>query len=575
MIKDNPLYVVTAFIDALYQAGVTTFCISPGSRSTPLTVAVARHPKLRSFTLLDERSAAFFALGQARVLQQTVALICTSGTATANYLPAIMEASLSRIPLLVITADRPPELIGIGSPQTVDQTKLYGTHVKASFTMPTPDGNPALLAHVLQTATRLVGLAQSEPKGPVAVNFPFREPLLPPLAQDEQYPTVPSILSSYSTAGEATITTIANWIDQETDGLILCGPMDDQETAWAIRRLAEKTGYPILADPLSQQRVLGDTPSLVIDGYDLFLRDTALYASLKPKVLLSFGHTPTSKALALFLAHFRHDFRHVVFDTHHAHWINPWFTATEVVFADPKETCERLCRQVMDRSLTDNVYTKRWQVANEAIDRLRQTLLEKYPADFEGGVALVLSQVLPQGSALFVGNSMPIRDVDSFFAKTNRTFQFYGNRGVSGIDGITSTALGIAASYDGPVVLLLGDVSFYHDLTGLLIAHRYALSLTIVLVDNDGGGIFTMLSQANEPDVLDYFTTSHGTAFEGIVQGFHARYHQVSSLADLAYALVAATNRDGVDVLHLRFDKNRNAMIHEEIKQQCLAVTKG
>ncbi len=646
MIVNPDLSVVVSFVSQLRHAGVEHVCISPGSRSTPLTAACVREPALRTWSLLDERSAGFFAVGLARMTKRPVALICTSGTAAANYFPAVMEARQSRVPLLIVTADRPPELRGVGSNQTVDQVKLYGSYVKWQADMPTPDG-AAMLDEQARTAVfRAVSEAAAEPAGPVHINWPFREPLLPPdglntsLAAREPEMTDAPVYESMvqatqsSTAAppiarpggrpfvrfrrgvrrldDSDLNALADDLFHMARGLIVCGPQDDPRLALALRSLAEALQYPLLADPLSQARAAEGRGSMVVDAYDVMLRDRRklhadIWETLRPDVVLRFGQTPTSKVLGAYLSDYRGVRQIVVDDAEN--WQDPFFCATDVFNCDAVDFAVRLAAAVEHR--TESVFARGWLQSNASVAAtlLGQTMAvpPEFPSAvgrnsaasasrekgagheqgtqsspnlpeeplFEGRIFVELAQLLPEGCVLFAGNSMPVRDLDSFFPKGERSLHIMANRGVSGIDGVVSTALGTAvgaAAHGRRVVLVIGDVSFYHDANGLLAARQYGLDLTIILVHNDGGGIFSFLPQSTQDDVFSYFSTPHGLDFEPIVRMYGGAHTRIANWAHFRQSVAQSLGSSGLHVLEVRTHRETNAMWHQRIFDACSGV---
>ncbi|OFW77618.1 MAG: 2-succinyl-5-enolpyruvyl-6-hydroxy-3-cyclohexene-1-carboxylic-acid synthase, partial [Alicyclobacillus sp. RIFOXYA1_FULL_53_8] len=550
MAENLDLAIVNEFVEELTKAGVRHICVSPGSRSTPLTLAMARHSSLQLWSLLDERSAAYFAYGLARRRKEPVVLLCTSGTATANYFPAVMEASQTRVPLLIITADRPPELQGVGSNQTVDQVKLFGSHVKMFLQMPVPEASAPLSRHARQAAWRAVLTATSSPAGPVHINWPFREPLIPPLApldstQAAGAHPAPGALAQFGRAVTAPDWTILNSVlnlcREMERGVIVCGPQDDPELAKLLIEMALQLQIPLLADPLSQVRTVGHTTDVVIDGYDILLRDERWFDRLRPDVVLRFGRTPTSKALGKFLQAQAEAWQ-VVVDEDTA-YSDPYFTATHVAVSDPREFCQAFLRESpgsFESSAARGEWLAAWIAANADVQAVVTSELgtEKFQNGlFEGQLPRELMACLPSDGTLMVGNSMPVRDFDSFLKSTESKTLVMANRGVSGIDGVVSTALGIAAAESGPVVLVIGDVSFYHDLNALLIAKRHALSLVIVLIHNDGGGIFSFLPQAAYPETFEHFQTSHGLDFRPAVEMYGGRFVSVRTWSEFRQAV--------------------------------------
>jgi 2-succinyl-5-enolpyruvyl-6-hydroxy-3-cyclohexene-1-carboxylate synthase len=572
----NPaLSVVNAFVAELYRAGVQNVCISPGSRSTPLTMAIVRHGQFRTWTLLDERSAGFFALGLARATRTPVALVCTSGTATANYLPAVMEARQSQVPLLVLTADRPPELHHVGSNQTIEQNDMYRPYVKWSLTMPVPSDQADLTRHARATAWRAVAHALSRPMGPVHLNWPFREPLVPPLADtpsdgtDLEAGGLEAWFPSEWAPSQRAMDHLERCMQGARRGLIVCGPQDEPAFAEAAVALAKRWNVPLLADPLSQIRSRAHSCEHVIDTYDLILRDRRHWDKLTPDVVLRFGGTPTSKVLGQFLQSCTEARQIVV--TGETGWRDPFFTAASVVQADPTQVCEALSQR--DLAPGPDAWLSTWTRAHAAVS----SVVERFAQEghwFEGGVFWELSSLLPDGATLFAGNSMPVRDMDDYFLKPQSHVRCLANRGVSGIDGVVSTALGVAAS-GSPTVLVIGDVSFFHDLNGLLAARKHNLNLTVILVNNDGGGIFSFLPQAAHPDTFPYFRTEHGLDFEHAVRMYGGQFVTVHNWEEFRRRVLNSLAEPGLHVIEVRTNTEENVRMHDEVHARVRAALEG
>ncbi|MCF8563421.1 2-succinyl-5-enolpyruvyl-6-hydroxy-3-cyclohexene-1-carboxylic-acid synthase [Alicyclobacillus tolerans] len=590
---ENPdLKVVNAFVDELYRAGIRHVCVSPGSRSTPITIAAARHGEFRLWSLLDERSAGFFALGLARSLGEPVVLVCTSGTATANYYPAVMEAAQTRVPLVLLTADRPPELQGVGANQTVDQRKLYGSFVKHFIEMPIPQDSKLLFRHAASAAWRAVASAAQQPPGPVHVNWPLREPLVPPVAEpsadglngEAATGHLVSVRDFVRSPDPAAVQAVCDIAKQKPKGLIVCGPQDHSDFARTVSQLAETLHIPVLADPLSQLRCGPHPLGLVVEAYDVLLRDNRWFERLRPDFILRFGGVPTSKVLGQYLQD-QTQARQIVIEDG-AMWRDPFFTATDVVFACPRLFCEALMplqspfADGPDSSFHEirKEWTQHWVSLNEAAQTAIREVFEK-DVPFteanrftEGRVVVELAQRLREGTTVFAGNSMPIRDIDSFFPKQDKEIRFFANRGVSGIDGVVSTALGTAAANSGPTVLLIGDVSFYHDLNALLIAARNSVNLLVILIHNDGGGIFSFLPQAGYPETFEHFRTSHGMDFEPAVTMFGGRFTRVQNWSEFRDQVEQAQGAPGLTVLEVRTEPDENVQTHRKVFAQAAAL---
>jgi 2-succinyl-5-enolpyruvyl-6-hydroxy-3-cyclohexene-1-carboxylate synthase len=566
---------VTAFVDELTRAGVHHFCVCPGSRSTPLALAIARHPDIRLWMHLDERSAAFFGLGLARAGRQPVALLCTSGTAAANFLPAVVEAAQARVPLVVLTADRPRELRDCGAPQTIDQVQLYGSQVKWFFDLEEPLGEPELIRHARVVACRAVATARQGPPGPVQVNLPFREPLVPrrpeawPPGSEPRpggRPYVQVEPARRAPAG-AQVARLADELRPAGRGLIVCGPQDDPTLAPAVTALAERLGYPILADPLSGLRRGKYRGRLVLDSYDAFLRDQEFVDQNGPELVLRFGAMPTSKPVLLFLQ--RHvASRQIVVDGDGG-WLDPTLLATDLVQADGPALCSALVEALGDPTSAPPERAA-WQAAWLRADHLTRAILQEALGEcdelFEGRVFAELDELLPAGATLFAGNSMPVRDLDTFFSGRRAAVHLLGNRGAAGIDGVVSSALGASAAQAGPLVLVIGDLSFYHDSNGLLAARRHGLDLTVILLNNDGGGIFSFLPQADEPEQFEtLFGTPHGLDFRPLAETYGARYSRVTDWDGFRAATRAGLAGGGLHVVEVPTERQRNVELHRRL----------
>ncbi|MBI2358725.1 MAG: 2-succinyl-5-enolpyruvyl-6-hydroxy-3-cyclohexene-1-carboxylic-acid synthase, partial [Deltaproteobacteria bacterium] len=512
-----------SLVDELFRLGLRHACLSPGSRSTPLVLSLARHEGIKTWVHLDERSAAFFALGLARALSRPVAIACTSGTAAANFFPAVVEAYHARVPLLVLTADRPAEVWGWGANQTIDQTRIYGSHAKWSVNLLPPDDLGDLLRYVRATSCRALATAVQDPAGPVHINIPFREPLVPEEAAGGSEPATSSedgealigrpARKAYLEAVQGTkrlggeeLRSVAGSLRGMRRGLIVCGAQEDPRFPAAVSDLAARLGYPVLADPLSQVRCGAHERGLVIDCYDAFLRSDALCRALAPEVILRFGQVPTSQAaLNFFRQHARA--RQILIDD--GGWPDPIHVASEILCADARSVAEDLAGVAEPEP--DPQWANRWRTTSELAREAITAELENMGEFFEGKIFRELAFLLPEEAALFAGNSMPVRDMDGFFPSIAKQIRFAGNRGASGIDGVLSTALGFGAALAVPLVLVVGDISFYHDMNGLFAARKHGPAATIILVNNDGGGIFSFLPQRRYPEYFEtYFGTPHG-----------------------------------------------------------------
>ncbi len=582
----NPTYAyIGAFVDELARAGLRHIVICPGSRSTPLALSFAASPTIRTWMHVDERSAAFFALGMARRLAQPVALLCTSGTAAANFLPAIVEAHLTHTPLLVLTADRPPELRECGAPQAIDQQRLYGTHAKWLGETALPEATNEALRYIRTIADRSLALTQIVPAGPVHINMPLREPLTPaalpsmplppddardPLAWQGRPANQPYIqVETPFTPAVSTpqLAQLARQIAQTPRGLIVVGPQTSQALVDPLLRLAASSGYPLLADPLAQLRGATATDLAPIVSYDAFLRNEPFCAYYQPDLILRFGTMPTSKALLLYLQRYP-ACPQVVIDGQGG-WEEPTQLAAQMIYADPATFCRSLALSLEDApSAAHLAWHSAWSRADQVTRQALTAVLHDRAEIFEGRVFSELSASLPPETLLYAGNSMPIRDMDTFFWPPHPLALSLGNRGASGIDGVISSALGASAAGEPqqPAVLVIGDLSFFHDLNGLLAARLHRLHLTIVLVNNNGGGIFSFLPQAAYPEHFEQlFGTPTDLDFRPVVEMYGGTFERISTWEGFRQALQHALTSGSLHVIEVPTSRERNVVLHRSL----------
>ena len=581
-----------AFVEALAVAGVQEAVVCPGSRSTPLALALRAAAGIRVRVLYDERAAGFFALGMARTSRRPVVLLATSGTAVVEFAPAVVEAQLSRVPLVLLTADRPAELRDRGAPQAIDQTHLYGRAAKWYTELPLLDADPVTLAHWRWVAGRAVAVAAAGPAGPVQVNVPFREPLLPdgPLGT----PAADAAGVGPGTPGEPFVAamvgrrmldddalgTLARRLARAERALILAGPDDDPDLPAALALLADATGFPILADPLSGLRTGSHDRGAVIARADQLCRPGPWIDAHAPDLVIRTGAMPTSKPIVELLARTRPDLLVIDGD---GGWRESALLPATFVHADPVSTARSLAAR-LGGGWVDSAWSSDWRIADDTAAEAMGEWLAALDEPFEGAPWPVLADALPDGAVLWAASSMPVRDMDAWLPSTDRVITVRSNRGANGIDGVVSTALGSAAVTDGPVALVLGDIAFLHDLNALVAARLHDLSATIVLVNNDGGGIFSFLPQAQPAAARpgtglpehyeELFGTPHGIDVGPIVTALGGE-HRVVGPADLAAAIAGSIGRPGVRVLELQTDRARNLQLHRELAAVVAAALAG
>jgi 2-succinyl-5-enolpyruvyl-6-hydroxy-3-cyclohexene-1-carboxylate synthase len=560
-----------AFVDELVRCGVAGACTSPGSRSTPLVLSLVRDGRLPAWSHVDERVAGFFALGAAKATGRPVAVACTSGTAAAHYLPAVVEAHEARVPLLVLTADRPPELREIGAGQAIDQLKLYGDAVKWFFDVGTHAATPERLRWMRTLACRAVWTALRDRPGPVHLNFALREPLVldAPLPAGEPggggrpggrpWVARPPAPAGPGAEGEA----LRGMLAGARRGVVVAG-RDERGGAGAraVAAFAERAGFPLLADPLSGARRGG----AAVAHYDALLRDAAFAAEQRPDLVLRTGDLPTSKPLRQWLAGL--DCRQVALDPEGA-WQDP---ASVVSDSLPLAPASALAAALPSEPLAEPGWLEAWRAADAAAaDAIRATLGDELS---EPAVAAALAALAP-AATVFTASSMPVRDVETFWPAVDEPPRVLAHRGANGIDGTLSAAFGAAAAGGGPVVVHLGDVALAHDLGGLLSASRLGLAIAIVLVDNGGGGIFDFLAVATQADAFEeHVATPTGLNFARVPGLFGLGYEAPETLDGLRAALDDAARAARTTLIHVRTDRARNVALHREVWQAVAAAVR-
>jgi 2-succinyl-5-enolpyruvyl-6-hydroxy-3-cyclohexene-1-carboxylate synthase len=554
MTATDSYLLLRAFCDELARCGLTDACTSPGSRSTPIVLSLVRDGRISCWSHVDERCAGFFALGAAKATGRPVAVTCTSGTAAANLAPAVYEAHEARVPLIVLTADRPPELRDVGAGQTIDQLKLYGSAVKWFAELDLADASPARQRWLRGLACRAYWTALDGRPGPVHLNVPLREPLVlsEPLAPaDDGRPGGAPWLRRAAAVPAAP----ARLPHLPTRGIVVAGRHErSPELAGAIVAFAERARYPLLADPLSGAR----RGRASVDHYDFLLRDAAFSAAHAPDLVIRVGDLPTSKPLRTWLAELPAA-EQVALDPESA-WQDPAGALSLVLSGDPARTLEALAAEVQP--------DPEWLAAWRTRDALAAEAIAASLGDglSEPAVAAALGPWLPPEATLFVASSMPVRDVESFWAARDDGPRVLSNRGANGIDGTVSSAFGAAATGQGPVVLLLGDVALAYDIGGLLAARRLGLAMTIVLLNNDGGGIFHFLPVAGETDGFErHVATPHGLDYAHAAALYGCRHELVPTLGALQTSLVRALRAGTTTILEVRSDRVANLALHRRV----------
>ena len=568
---DVSLACATALVDALVRRGVGHACVSPGSRSTPLALAFARDDRVRVHVQLDERSAAFFAVGLAKATGTPAALVCTSGTAAAEYLPAMVEAFQARTPIVALTADRPPRLRGTGANQTIDQTDLYGRYARAYLEPPVPASLDDTAAWH-DTGARAAEAAAGLPPGPVHVNCPFDEPLVPegeaiPRFDGSSEPREPRTLDveATSAAVDAFVETFAS-----RRGLITLGGLPAPRTL-SLVSLGEVLGWPVLAEPISGLRVDAGPGGRALAAGQLLIGDEAWLDRHRPDVVLQVGATPTTRSTQALVGSVESV---VVLDLVH---LDP----------DPEQRSERRIRidpELFAANVWDRYSERRpaapdgwldgWRRADLAARLTVDRMLDAWDEPFEGRVARDVAGFVPHGAALCVGSSSPVRDLDVFMTPRRPPriwtegdlVRVIANRGASGIDGFVSTALGVAAAGMGPTYALLGDLTLLHDAGGLLWSRHAGVDAVLVVLANGGGEIFSLMPQRELPEHRDLFVTPHDVDIGALCAAAGAGHERIERSDDLLPAVQRAARDGGVRVVEVAIDPERGRDRRAEIR---------
>lgn len=565
---------IAALVDEFYQLGVSHAVFSPGSRSTTMAMLFTEHEGFETYMNIDERSASFMALGIAKAHKEPTVLVCTSGSAVAHYLPAVLEAQYTGVPLIVLSADRPHTLLHVGAPQTVDQHKIFGTAVNYFEELAVPQESH-YYTYPRQVARKSYMKAMDTKKGPVHINVPLFEPLVPELSRNHfeagrsSFTVVkPNYGSVFGCRHEKDLPHINNAIDIAHDNtneindlleryeriLILAGPQIDIDEANTIRFFGEALQAPILADPLSNVRGCG-TSKVVISTYDALLAGQALWNELKPDCVIQFGQIVVSKRVQQMIASWS-DVEYIE--------VNPTMDSMNPT---GKTTIQMqasidVFTHLYGKNNSSDTYLNIWQRLDQE-GKKQLSLAVDEPHCFEGRTIHELQEHIPEDGQVFVANSMTIRDFDYFWFSGESKAVLYGNRGVNGIDGTISTALGLAVN-GRPTYLVTGDLSLFHDLNGLAVAKTHNLNLTIVLHNNDGGGIFEYLPQKGTKHFDYLFSTSQGLDYSGAAKLYGCGYTKIASPDELSAVLAKVSSESGVHIIEIPTNREYSRQLHKK-----------
>jgi 2-succinyl-5-enolpyruvyl-6-hydroxy-3-cyclohexene-1-carboxylate synthase len=566
-------------VEELVRNGVKCFCIAPGSRSSPLTVSAARHPEVETIVHYDERGLAFYALGRVSVDKQPVAIICSSGTAAVNFFPAIVETSKKKLPLIVLTADRPPELRNTGALQTIDQVKLYGNYVRWFTDMPTP--NPDIKPQmVLTTVDQAVFMAKHSMPGPVHINCMFREPLAPDeagfdaktyLAPLQEWRKTNRVFTRYTTGDVKTDLSvdkdILSAINNARRGVIVVGKLASTEEQQSVIRLAEKLNWPVFPDIVSGLRLNPNSPGHIIHYFDQVLLSKLLAGTYPVDTVLHLGGRITSKRWYRFIEKSKP--AHYITVLAHPLRNDPFHWVTDRVKSTVRDFAESILPEV--KSAGEDDFLRFLRQANRKVDETVEGFLEEHIDVNEIGAARSVSRLMPKGHGLFLSNSMPVREMDMYAVTKAGPAVIGGNRGASGIDGIIATACGTARSAGVRTTLLTGDLAFLHDLNSLALVKTLEHPLIIVTVNNDGGGIFSFLpiaQSAGAEDIFDtYFGTPHGLDCSAAAKMFGLHYESPKTMAEFEKTYENALQSDHSIIIEVSTDRKENIRLHRRLQE--------
>jgi len=559
-------------VETLYKLGLTTAIISPGSRSTPLTFAFSQQSEIETIPVLDERSAAFFALGIAKKSGLPTVLVCTSGTAGANFYPAVIEARESRVPLLILTADRPPELRNCHAGQTIDQVKLYGHYPTLQSELATPSLELERLGYLRQTLIYGWERTQVPIPGPVHLNCPFRDPLIPvpqpaALALEATFPSDFFSMVSFEQPVNSTLNLnpyLEKWQSCK-QGLIIAGvaqPQSPQLYSQAVAKLSQFLNWPVLAEGLSPLRNYHHINPNLIATYDLILRNQNYAEKLTPKSVIQIGDLPTSKQLRTWLAN----------NSPQTFIIDPTYQNLNSLHNSAihlRYSIEQIADSLSELKPNNNNknYIQLWQNAEAVVRQKLEQEMTTLEALIEPKISWLLPQILPPQTPLFISNSMPVRDVEFFWMPNSLEIQPFFNRGANGIDGTLSTALGIAHHHQSSI-LLTGDLALLHDTNGFLLRNKFKGHLTIILINNNGGGIFELLPIAEfNPPFEDFFATPQHIDFAQLCTTYEVEYQKIQSWHQLQQHLNPLP-KQGIRVLEITTNRKLDAQWRQNTLNQ-------
>ncbi len=546
------------FAEIISAHGIREICISPGSRSTPLTAVFALNKKFKKHIIIDERSSGFFALGIAKASGKPVVLVTTSGTAVAELYPAVIEAYQQRIPLIVCTADRPEYLIGRGANQTINQNNIYANHIRFFADLGLPSTEILSIEKLRQVTEEALNISMNVNPGPVHLNFPFEKPL-EPLTKNAK---ISAPLTSYRKTINAEQQKKSKPIELNSNRILfMCGWDNyNEDFTKRLTDISIQNSIPVIADGASNLR-FGSRNNNLISNASAFLSSSKLRSEFQPEVIVQFGNAPTSNVL---LEYFKESKAKKILVNKFGDWKDPSNSADELVESDYGNFLQSL-------SITgdkQNAWLNKWIIAEEKAESVKTALMKNQSNLFEGKIITELLNRIPAESNVMISNSLPIRDFDIFSGCCKKQLHVFTNRGASGIDGIISTSLGISKSSGKPTYLLIGDLAFLHDTNGLLTAANYKIPLNIILINNNGGAIFKMLPVSNEKKIFEtYFKTPQTIDFSNIAKTYGAYFKEAGNWKDFASLLKKFNTKGGLNITEFKTGKTGSDKIRIKYKE--------
>lgn len=561
------------FVQTLVRNNVKHAVLCPGSRNTPLNLAFANNKEIKTYIVVDERSAGFFATGLARKLNEAVAIVTTSGTAVAELFPSIIEAYYQRIPLLVVTADRPPELLNTGANQTINQKNLFRNSIRNFYDISLPDLTVKKINQMAEFATRAVKESLEWKRGPIQLNFPFKKPLEPFVPTDD---IEESLVNKYlhrevhhhgvdkkRGMKRFEILEILKRFKSVQKGLIICGPGNFEDIFPEILDgLSDITGFPVIAEATSQIPFNSEKNNNLIHNFDAVLRNPEFIEKYDPELIIYFGKAATTKSVLRF---FKNSNAEKILFNEYQDFEDPSKSAKEVIQISPEHMIKVMLEDSPTRREDNAEWMAKYKELNQSVEKVKTAVLKKADSLFEGRLIIDIVNSIPENSNVFLANSTAVRDASYFGPVVKKNIHVYHNRGASGIDGLISSAAGIAAVSENPTYLIIGDLAFTHDMNGLLSAAKYSPNLKIILIDNIGGGIFEMLPISNlEEGFEEIFKTPVNIDFETAVKAFGLNFEIIKNSTDFKSKLKKSAGIESAAVYYVKTDSKKSAATRNE-----------